>query len=396
MPAAPAVPVVVEAPAFAEREAQLGAANREIDRLSAELEKTRREVRQATLLRDREGQATRRLRAKIVRSPQTVAAPASFSVTLPFEYRGSSGLCRLRSGFEVSVPEHLVRKLELVHGDIVCLTLMPPGKVRLEVISQMPRDTPPALVREVATESASRPRLWQALPVSGLGSFCDGEAAGRVRPLGWIADEEAVRLGLRDGDPIRVIVPRAGEAEGDVPMTAPWPGLPALPTVKVLRKLEGAETIGKTEPKARQGKTRRPKPASVRRGHLGIPVLAYRPMAGKTVLIVGGDTFWVNYRQVVHGLGGKVEFISAGGGDVAQDQARARAADVTVLITAYIGHKVKGVVLEALASVGRTPLYVNSRGQKALLEALLNRGRTEGDRSPGAAAANGGTCRATS
>ncbi len=383
------LPVVIEAPAFAELQAQLGASDHENERLRVQLAKTERELRQTCVVLKRQERTTRRLQARLARSPAVEAGPQAFTVTRAFEYRGLGGTCPLKSGYEITIPANVVGRLGLIHGDTVCLTLLPLGLVRMQVVAQAARRTRHALVRELRPDGPeAQTRLWQAVPIRGLASFSEEGRPGRIAPLGWIAGVEVARLDLRDGDPITVIAPRANE-EG-IPVSSPRAGLPALPIVKVLRKHEVPEAADVTEA-APEPRPRRQRPTTVSRGRLGRARPAARPLAGLTVLIVGGDSFHVNYRQVVHGLGGEVDFVEAAGGDPPQTKARARAADVTVLITPYLSHKAQNTVLEALDAAGKSPLYVNTRGQKAVLEALLGWARKRGVPTVGGAEQIAGT-----
>ena len=96
-----------------------------------------------------------------------------------------------------------------------------------------------------------------------------------------------------------------------------------------------------------------------------------RPLVGKKVLVVGGDSFKAGYRAIVESLGAEFEFQGAGG-DMTMVKSRARGADIVVLVTDYLSHKVSGVVTDTMKADGREAAlcYAGSKGRGAILEAL--------------------------
>jgi len=93
-----------------------------------------------------------------------------------------------------------------------------------------------------------------------------------------------------------------------------------------------------------------------------------RPLVGKKV---EGDSFKVGYRAIVEALGAEFEFQGAGR-DMTMVKSRVRAADIVVLVTDYLSHKVSGVVTDTMKADGREPVlcYAGSKGRGAILEAL--------------------------
>jgi len=353
---APRTPVVTESPVYRELEGRLEAARREADRLRVEQEQAQREVRQATILLNNERQTTKRLMEKLNRSPAVEIAAGSFSITLPFSYEGGGGSCRLKGGYAFRIPEQVARKLDLIDGDTVCLTLTALGKIRCEVTARVPRAIRRALARRAANADSGEPE-WYAAPIPGLAQDTGEGTPAASKPFGRIARDEAGRAGLTEGDPIEVLVPQVDR----------------FPTVRVLRVLEvGPRPVAGVEPLTPGRSRRTARRPAITKGAAPDEECAGRlPLEGKTVVIVGGDSFRVNYRRAVHRLGGEVKFIPAGGGDMDQVRALAMSADVTVLMSQYIGHKVKDVVMQALSAAGRMPLYVNSTGSRALRRELL-------------------------
>lgn len=381
---AKAVPVV-ETAAVREWEERLEAARRETERVRDELAQTSRKLqRNEVLLRTREEEADK-LRQALRHSPPGALTDCGLEMVLPFVYDGPAGRFILRPGFDLSVPAQVVRKLQLGDGDPVKLTVFPNGKVTLEPLAPVPREMVWGYVTrvEVGREAARTASEAGWSPPGEAWRF--DRAAGE--PAGWVGRTEAAYLGLEDGDPVAVLVPRGERGKG-YPLRSPAPGLPALPTVKVVRKDAAGGTAsaaagaaaGTAAGTGRARRESRPARKAVLRrrgapGTLGDGRLRpSRVLAGRKVLVVGGDSFRDQYRAVVEALGGEFEFQGAGAA-VAMAEDRARAADVVVLMTAYLSHKVSDRVTDTLAKMGREPLRVNSTGRTSLLKALVSAGR---------------------
>lgn len=356
-------PVVVETEAYLAGAAQLEAAHREVERLTAERDSARDELWRTTLLYDRERQANERLRARMAAAPLATASGQGYSITAPFSYEGPGGQCRLRQGYGIAIPGKSVAEHDLMDGDLVHLELSAHGRTTLRVESRAARETHRAIARKVAATAPGQPS-WQAVLAPGHGEFGDEPAGRRHAVLGRITDHDVARYGVRDGDLLSVLVPR--------PPADPA-GRAALPVVRVLRTFGLPVEVERAEAQS----PRRPRPRHHRRpaSRQGVPrfgaTAPSRPLAGKTVLIVGGDSFQVNYRAAVHGLGGTAMFLGADGEDPGRTRAKARSADVTVIVTPYVSHKVEDVVRSALRTMGQKPIMVNSTGWKTVVEALL-------------------------
>jgi hypothetical protein len=95
-----------------------------------------------------------------------------------------------------------------------------------------------------------------------------------------------------------------------------------------------------------------------------------RPLSGKRVLVVGGDSFHAAYRRIVESLGGSFDALKAG--DTGRAEAKAMAADIVVVMTAYVSHKVNDRVRQSLERAGRKErlALANSTGHRSLLRAL--------------------------
>jgi hypothetical protein len=96
------------------------------------------------------------------------------------------------------------------------------------------------------------------------------------------------------------------------------------------------------------------------------PTDSLRPLDGLRVLVVGDDGRQLQYRAVVEELGGEAEFLD-GFASPKHLEARAGAADVVVMITAFMSHRSFQVLRRSAAST----VFVNTAGVasfKAVLE----------------------------
>lgn len=374
----PRAAIIVETAACLERDELLLAANREAERVTRELAESRLRADWSDEARIRLETQNTRLRAAIGRRPVGVGPAAGYTLTAPFRYRGPGGAVNLAPGYALTISQGPVDGHELVDGDIVSITITPPARVTLAVESPRPRETAIGTARRVAVDVWPEP-LWQVVRV--LTDEKTGERMGQ--PLGWLSDDEARLRGLAEGDPVRVVIPVAAPGEGR-PLRTPAPGLPALPPVRVVQKYEVEETGGgELTPKGpaagarRQAGQRKPV-AGPRRAARGLALgrlkAKHLPYAGQKILVVGGDSWRAQYRRRIEAIGAEFLFQSAGD-DAAQARAKARAADMVLVETRYVSHKVGNAVRDELARLGRTFVPVNSTGQRALVEAI-RRGQT--------------------
>jgi bifunctional DNA-binding transcriptional regulator/antitoxin component of YhaV-PrlF toxin-antitoxin module len=375
-------PVIIEAKTVSEWEGRLESARRENDRLRGQLEQTDRENdRLASELR-RETETAERLRQALERRMRVVARgigprPGAKGVTaaseagraakadalvtaLPFEYEGPDGSFRLRGSFRLVVPDSVVKRLGLVSGDLVTVTVTPDRRVELKVLIRAVSESVLGSVKRVAVEDGRG--AWQVI---GLDR----------QPLGWVSEAEFTARSLADGD--AVTVTRAGRKVGEPPrgLWSPAVGLPALPRCRVLQKHEAPAAESLPAAPAKRRAVRRAvageKPETGRYSGEMRAFARQRPLVGKKVLVVGGDSFKAGYRAIVENLGAEFEFQGAGR-DMTMVKSRARAADIVVLVTEYLSHKVSGVVTDTMKADGREVAlcYAGSKGRGAILEAL--------------------------
>ena len=279
---------------------------------------------------------------------------------LPFEYEGPDGFFRLRGNFRLVVPDSAVKRLGLVPGDLVTVTATPDRKVELQVLVRVASESVLGSVKRVAAEDGRG--AWQVI---GLDR----------QPLGWVSEVEFAARSLADGD--AVTVTRAGRKEGEPPrgLWSPAVGLPALPRCRVLQKHEALAAEALPAAPAKRRTVRRAaageKPETGRYSGEMRAFAQRRPLAGKKVLVVGGDSFKAGYRAIVESLGAEFEFQGAGR-DMTMVKSRVRGADIVVLVTEYLSHKVSGVVTDTMKGDGREAAlcYAGSKGRGAILEAL--------------------------
>lgn len=360
--------------------------------------------------------------------------PGIYQGVLRFAYDGPDGYLGLSRGFRLLVPAAVVRRLDLVDGDLVEVTLGPGRSVNLDLVGPVDREEGLGVVRRVglpgtaAQDPAGRdagratagapPVAWQLLNLMR-------------RPVAWVSEAEAARVGLADGDVVGYVRPVPGgggatpegygvtpggqrggaEGRGAAGLHSPAPGLPALPLARVVRRHPDGLALAPAE-----GSTGSPGRAAEEAGAAGAvgaagaakprrPRLRRReervagrqlrrpdslPLAGRTILVVGGDSFHVSYRALIEKLGG--EFIGQGAeADIHLGAGRAKSADGVVVVAPYASHKMEGVVEAALEAVGRAHCLVRSatKGRRGLLEALKKlpfwpREPREGVRAPSA------------
>ncbi|HCJ09934.1 MAG TPA: hypothetical protein DHW14_02060 [Clostridiales bacterium] len=341
-------PVVVETSAALARDQRLEAAHRQIERLDREVEHLHRENAALHDALEREKEKTARLGKRLDRV--ALEGPSgSFKACLSFRYIGPDGRFDLRGGYRLLVPASHVHRLDLTDGDLVEVTIVPPDRVELEVLDRRPR-------REVLgyVERYS-PDTWKVVDVQG-------------EEVGWVGDEEARAHGLADGDPVTVMRPE---------LTREGEGRPRLPRVRVLRVHREVRAPTPEEAKAerrsvggrRSGRARRRRLSREAAPHGRFRELG-RPLSGKRVLVVGGDSFHATYRRIVERLGGSFDALKAG--DTGRAEAKAMAADIVVVMTGYVSHKVNGRVRHSLERAGRKErlALANSTGHRGLLKAL--------------------------
>lgn len=88
-------------------------------------------------------------------------------------------------------------------------------------------------------------------------------------------------------------------------------------------------------------------------------------LTSKRVLVIGDDSRQVAYREIIGKLGSEFDFVSGFTQPRAVEQ-RLPWADVVVLVTTYMSHKVSGVI----TSSGKPIVWVNSAGERSFREAV--------------------------
>ena len=390
-PAAP--PIIIETKVVSDWETRLEAARRENDRLRTQLEQAERESgRRASELRE-ESETVERLRQALDRQSRhaprwpaagpggngSAAAPGSarsapadtLFTDLPFEYEGPDGFFRLRASFRLLVPDSAVKGLGLVAGDLVTVKVTPDRRVELKTLVKAASESALGTVRRVGD-----PGAWQVVDLDGA-------------PLGWVSEAEFAVRSLAEGDAVTVARAVASEGKPASGLWSPAVGLPVLPRCRVLsrhsvpaaeqagegagepggRGAEGAGTARRARRAAKPAKRHGEQPGMYN-GELRA-LREQRPLAGRKVLVVGGDSFAVGYRDIVEALGAKFESQGASR-DLALVESRVRAADLVVLVTVYVSHKVSDIVTDTMKADGREPAlcYAGSKGRGAILEAL--------------------------
>jgi len=90
-------------------------------------------------------------------------------------------------------------------------------------------------------------------------------------------------------------------------------------------------------------------------------------LLGSRVLVVGDDNRQVVYREEVERFGGEFDFLS-GFSEPRRASEKAAAADVVVLVTSYVSHKVSG----RIGAFGKVVIRVNQSGEHSMREALTH------------------------
>jgi len=341
-------PVVIETPAALARDQRLEAAHRQIERLEREVEGLNQKNATLHNALEREREKAARLGERLDRAALD-GPPGSFKACLSFRYIGPDGRFDFRGGYRLLVPASHVHRLDLTDGDLVEVTIVPPDRVELEVLDRPPRREVLGYVKRYS------PDTWKVVDVQG------GE-------VGWVGEEEARVHGLADGDPVTVMRPE---------FTRQGEGRPRLPRVRVLRVHREVRAPAPEEAKAERRSVRGRRSGRARRRRLSREAALHgrfrelgQPLFGKRVLVVGGDSFHATYRSIVESLGGSFDALKAG--DTGRAEAKAMAADIVVVMTAYVSHKVNDRVRHSLERAGRKErlALANSTGHRGLLKAL--------------------------
>lgn len=251
-------------------------------------------------------------------------------------YRLPKGaVIRPKNGEEVFVPEVWVRNLGMEHGDIV-------SAVPLGMIGQSPLYEFTVEERRGLGDDSDRVSFIGPVAYHGGEWFVYSEEEEELVSL---KPREVRSLGLEEGDLVEVAYP-AGD----------------ISAARVAWKFDPDDPF-----LADTGRG----PATKKRGDKKLPPrdVADPVLAGKTVLVVGGDLYKESYRQSFERRGASLLWESGfQGGQGKNIESKVRAADVAVLVTEMASHRLPDV--ESMCKKHRKPFtYAPSRGSTGVVRA---------------------------
>lgn len=170
-----------------------------------------------------------------------------------------------------------------------------------------------------------------------------------------ISEAEFWRSGLSIGDPVQVRVPD-------------WHMLPEHfinePVhAQIVRVLTTEPFRAPRTPKAPQRRRRAP--------NLRLNTALPQILAGRKLLVIGGDGLEEYYRSIVTGMGGMFDWQS-GFSNLNRTAAKAGWADVVVIITGRVYHKIAWQAEAEARRTGAQILYCNTVGKTSFAEFLFN------------------------
>ncbi|SFH32286.1 hypothetical protein SAMN05660649_04744 [Desulfotomaculum arcticum] len=232
----------------------------------------------------------------------------------------------LDNGTEIFVPEIWVRNLGLEHGDVVAAT-------PLGMLDRSPLYEFSVLERRGLGATSDR------VSITGPVVFHGGEwfiYSDEEESLISLKPKEVRGLDLREGDIVEVAYP-AGD----------------ISAARVAWKYEDVEH----EPEYRTSRVTRRQPKKEKVADIGDPVLS-----GKTVLVVGGDLYRESYKLNFERRGVNFTWESGFQGSQGKNiEAKVRMADVIVLVTGMMSHRLPDV--EAMCRrYGKPYVYAPSKG----------------------------------
>lgn len=246
------------------------------------------------------------------------------------------GVIASKDGQEVFVPEVWVRNLGMEHGDII-------SAVPLGMIGQSPLFEFTVEERRGLGEASDRVSFIGPVSYHGGEWFVYSEEEEELVSL---KPREVRSLGIEEGDLVEVAYPAGDISAARVAWKFDPDDDPYL-----------EETAPGAEPKKRAAKKQ---PAR----DVADPVLA-----GKTVLVVGGDLYKDSYRQNFERRGAQLLWETGfQGGQGKSIESKVRSADLAVLVTEMASHRLPDV--ESMCKRHRKPfIYAPSRGSTGVVRA---------------------------
>lgn len=301
---------------------------------------------QKVMLRSRENflKAVARHNEKSLTQTPEMPDEKEEGITGEFQRLPKGGTINAPDGKEVFVPEIWVRKLDIEHGDIV-------SAVELGVLDRSPLYEFTVVERKGLGATSSRISFIGPVLFHGGECYVYSDAEEGLISL---KPREVRELGLREGDPVEVAYPAGDVAAARVAWkyTTDDPYLVKTVSGFVRKKPQSAKVLH----------------------DVGDPILA-----GKSVFVVGGDLYKEAFKQNFERRGARFNWESGfQGGQGKNIESKVRSADVVVLVTEMMSHRLPDV--ENMCQKHRKPyVYAPSKGSsgavRACQVALLKGGR---------------------
>ena len=260
-----------------------------------------------------------------------------------FQRLPKGGTINAPDGKEIFVPEIWVRKLDIEHGDIV-------SAVELGVLDRSPLYEFTVMERKGLGATSNRISFIGPVLFHGGEYYVYSDVEESLISL---KPREVRELGLKEGDPVEVAYPAGDVAAARVAWkyTTDDPYLVKTVSGFVRKKPQSAKVLH----------------------DVGDPVLA-----GKSIFVVGGDLYREAFKQNFERRGARFNWESGfQGGQGKNIESKVRSADVVVLVTEMMSHRLPDV--EKMCQKYRKPyVYAPSKGSSGAVRACqvaLLRGR---------------------
>lgn len=259
--------------------------------------------------------------------PETVEEDEEGRQAGTFRRLPKGGVIETTAGSQIFVPEVWVRNLGIEHGDIV-------SAVPLGMLDKSP------LYEFTVEERKGLGDTSDRVSVIGPVNYHSGEwfvYSEEEESLISLRPKEVRELSISEGDLVEVAYP-AGD----------------MYSARIAWKYDPSEQyLFKTEPGAKRKKT----PA-----RQGLIEIADPVLSGKSVLVVGGDLYKESYKQNFERRGVKFLWESGfQGGQGKSIESKIRSADVVVMITEMMSHRLPNV--ESMCRKYKKPyVYAPSKG----------------------------------